>query len=116
MKIKEITICGKQVTLAYCYATEIAFRNFTGVPIDEFDAKNPEQAIYLLLASIQSYCLSNDTKAEIQDTDLMYKAKSDELINAVKAVFDLRRDWYNLPKGEEDIDKSEEKEGDEKNA
>jgi len=116
MKTKEITICGKQVTLAYCYATEIAFRNFTGVPIDEFDPKNPEQAIYLLLASIQSYCLANDTKPIIQDTDLMYNAKSAELIEAVKTVFELRKEWYNLPAGEADIDKQEEKEGEEKNA
>ena len=116
MKTKEITICGKQVTLAYCYATEIAFRNFTGVSIDKFDSENPEQAIYLILACIQSYCLANDTKPAVQDTDLIYNANSSELIEAVKTVFELRIEWYNLPACEADIDKQEEKEGEEKNA
>lgn len=109
MKTKEITLCGKQVTVAYCYATEIAFRNFTGLNIDEFDHKNPEHYVYLFLASIQAYNLAMDTKSEIQDSDIMYSAKPEEIICGIKSIFELKADWYNIPLVEKKIDEEEAK-------
>ena len=104
MKTKEITLCGKQVTVAYCYATEIAFRNLSGLNIDEFDYTNPENCIYLLLAAIQAFNLATDTKSEIQDSDIMYSAKPKEIISGIKAIFKLRAEWYEIPLAEKDLD------------
>ena len=36
MKTKEIEICGKKVTLSYCYATEIGYKMLTGEEIHSF--------------------------------------------------------------------------------
>ena len=36
MITREVTLCGKQVTLAYCYATEIAYKDFTGEDIIKY--------------------------------------------------------------------------------
>ena len=36
MITKEITLCGRQVTLAYCFATEIAFRDLMSMPLQRY--------------------------------------------------------------------------------
>ena len=100
MKTKEITICGKQVMLAYCFATELAFKNFTGENIENFDPSNPEHAIYLILSAIAAYYQKRDEDAPVKDTDLMYEAKPTELIAGLTEVMKLRADWYEIPKGE----------------
>ena len=55
MSKEKITINGQEVGVAYCYATEIAFTKYTGVSVDEFDTKNPEHHIYIILAAIMAY-------------------------------------------------------------
>lgn len=100
MKTKEITICDKQVILAYCFATEIAFKNFTGENIENFEATNPEHVIYLILSAIASYYQKKDMEAPVKDNDLMYEAKPTELIAGITEVMKLRAQWYEIPKGE----------------
>ena len=41
---KEITICSKQVTLAYCYATEIAYKDLADEDMLEY-AKHALESI-----------------------------------------------------------------------
>ena len=66
MITKEVTICGKQVMLAYCYATEISYKVLTDENIDVFmgevgEAINNQtmpdvkKSIMLILASMMSY-------------------------------------------------------------
>ena len=100
MKQKEITLCGKQVMVAYCFATEIAFKKFTGVNLDEFDATNPEHIIYIILSAIASYYQTTHEEAPVKDEDLMYEAKPKEMLDALNEVMKLRADWYQLPKGD----------------
>lgn len=100
MKTKEITICGKQVMLAYCFATELAFKNFTGLEIEEFDPTNRDHIIYMILSAIAAYYQKREEDAPIKDTDLMYNASSKEIIKTLNEVFKLKADWYELPKGE----------------
>ena len=78
MKQKEIKLCGKQVMLAYCFATEIAFKNFTGENIENFDVNNPEHIIYLILSAIAAYYQKHETDAPVKDTDLMYESEPGE--------------------------------------
>lgn len=112
MKTKEITICGKQVMLAYCFATEISFKKFTGLEIENFDPTDRDHIIYMILSAISTYYLSQekeeDRKAPIVDTDLMYDASSKEIIDAIKETIKLKNDWYEIPNG----DKIEEKPAD----
>jgi hypothetical protein len=100
MKTKQITLCGQQVTIGYCFATEIAFRKYTGVSVEDMDAKNPEHIIYLILSAMIAYYEAEKLELPIKDTDLMYKSNPTEMIQAVASVFELNREWYAVPKGD----------------
>ena len=115
MKTKEIILCGKQVMVAYCFATEIAFKKFTGVNLDEFDATNPEHIIYIILSAIATYYQKEGIDAPVKDDNLMYDVQPRELIDALNEVLKLRADWYQLPKGDKKDEKPAE-EQEEKNA
>ncbi len=101
--------------IAYCFATEIAFKKFTGSNLDEFDATNPEHIIYIILAAIASYYQSEGKDAPVKDEGLLYHAKPKEMIDALNEVLKLRSEWYELPMGEKK-DKKPAEESDEKNA
>ena len=102
MSIKQITIAGKEVYIAYCFATEIGFKKLTGVGIDEFNANDNEHILYLIVAAISAYYQSKGEDIPINADNIIYEANKDELIGAVKAVIELRADWYELPFGEEE--------------
>ena len=112
MTTKEIRLCGKKATIAYCYATEISFNKYTGVTVENFDTENPEHPIYLILSALLSYSEGTDSEPVLTDRDLIYKAKPGELIEAVQTVFQLRNEWYAIPKGDK---VPEEGEGEKKN-
>ena len=111
MTTKEITICGKQVTLAYCYATEIAFKDLTDQDITDFmieavpqiqaqkmpDAK---KVTHLIVASMMSYYESKDEKMPIEVKDIMYQATAKEIGNALGVIIGLRAEFYHIPTGE----------------
>lgn len=100
MEKRDITICGKTVTVAYCFATEIGFRNYTSTPIEGFDGNNPEHIAYLILAAITANYQCEGTDAPVTDKELLYDSKPEEIIDALTAIFDLRAMWYKMPKDE----------------
>lgn len=108
MKTKTITIMGKEVGVAYCYATEIAFRKYTGKGVENFDPTNPEHAAYIILAAILAYYQYKGEEAPVTDKDIIYETSPKDIIDAMTAVFKLRGEWYELPEGEPE-DKEEEK-------
>ena len=108
MTKKIITLCGKETGIAYCYATEIAFKKYTGEYVDQFDAQNPEHTLYIILASIFSYYQALGEEAKVKDEDLMYNATPQDLVNALTEVFNLRAEWY---KAEPEPEKEEGKKG-----
>lgn len=126
MITKEITLCGKQVTLAYCYATEISYKILSDEDITDFiievataiQDKNrmPDirKTIFLVLASMQSYYESKGEKAPITDKQMMYDSMPEELGTALGVVIGLRTNFYHIPKGEP-VDKPNEG-SEEKNA
>lgn len=111
MSKKEITLCGKQVTLAYCYATEIAFKDLSNQDITDFmieavpqiqaqkmpDAK---KVVFLIIAALMSHYQSIGEETPIEDKDIMYRATSKEIGNALGVVIGLRADFYHIPAGE----------------
>ena len=109
MKKKKVKIAGKQVWLAYCYATEIVFNDLTGEDINEYFKElftseegktNPKKLLYAILACAIAYAQGTQTEDALEDKQLMYEAKPSELIEAFKVVVELRNEWYKLPSSE----------------
>lgn len=107
MNKEKITINGQEVGVAYCYATEIAFYKYTGVCVDEFDTKNPEHHIYIILAAIMAYNGAEGLDTTIRDTDLMYNARPAEIIEALRVIFEIRNEWYAVPTGDNAVSTAE---------
>ena len=108
---KETTICGKQVTLAYCYATEIAFKDLSDQDITDFmieaipqiqDQKMPsaKKVTHLIVASMMSYYESKDEKMPIEVKDIMYQATASEIGNALGVIIGLRAEFYHISSDE----------------
>lgn len=132
MKTKEITICGKQVTLAYCYATEIIYKDITGEDLIDFvqhaiacireqkdpDAKRTLSVILSLAMAYDQWKAEDGKEAQQQLTlkELMNEAQPAEIGMAMLAVIDLRGQFYHVSKSDEEEVKADEKEGEEKNA
>jgi len=111
MLTKEITLCGKQVTLAYCYATEISYKDLSDENIADYikeavaciqEETDPDvkHTIYAILACMLAYYQSQGKEAPLTDTDLMNDAKPAELGTAIFTIIGLRMDFYKVPKGE----------------
>ena len=125
MTKKEITICGKQVTLAYCYATEIGYKNLAGEDITDFaqeavkaiqSEKSPDikKVIYAIIASMMAFYEDAD-EMPVKDADIMKDATPLEVGTALGTILGLRGEFYNIPNGEPK-DTDEEKAEAEKNA
>ena len=108
---KEITLLGKQVTLAYCYATEISYKILTDEDIIDFGQEIAEKiqhqqmpdirkSIFLIIASMQSYYESKDEKAPIDDKELLYESTPQEIGQALGTVIGLRSKFYHIPSGD----------------
>ena len=110
MITKEITICGKQVTLAYCYATEIAYKDLSDE--DMFDyakhaldsihaQRDPDikKTILAIIACMMAYYEDAD-KAPVKDSDIMREATPVELGTAMLTILSMRSEFYHVPKDE----------------
>ena len=108
---KEITLCGRQVTLAYCYATEIAYKDLSDENIADYIKEavaciqaetdpDVKHTIYAILACMLAYYQSRGEEAPLTDTDLMNDAKPAELGTAIFTIIGLRMDFYHVPKDE----------------
>lgn len=111
MITKEITICGKQITLAYCYATEISYKILSDEDIIGFSQEIVEKiqheqmpdikkTIFLILASMQSYYESKGEQCPITDKELMYECTPQEIGKALGTVIALRSEFYHVPSNE----------------
>ena len=99
MNTSTINICGQEVHVAYCYAAEIAFHNYTGVSIDKFDPENPQHVVFLIMACIFAYYNAKAHENEghdLTDESLLYESKPEEIVAAFKTVLELRQRWYGI--------------------
>ena len=110
---EEITLAGKPVTLGYCYATEIAYKDLSGEDIAAIiqetiacvnakPARMPDakRSIFLVLAAVMAYYESKGEDAPIKDTDLMNDATPLELGTALGTIITLWAQFYDIPNGE----------------
>lgn len=124
-----IQLCGKDVTLGYCFATEINYSNLTkgdNVPryISEAAAKmdairkgkgtevpDVEKAIYLILAAELAYYGSKDQELPVVDKDLMYCESPTEIYTAWGTIILLYGQFYKLLPSEAEQAAKEQEEG-----
>lgn len=122
MITKEITICGKQVTLAYCYATEISYKILCDEDIIDFGQEVIEKiqheqmpdirkTIFLILASMNAYYESKGEKAPVSDKELMYECTPQEIGQALGVIIGLRSQFYHVPTEEPQDKPAEGKKG-----
>ena len=111
MITKEITLCSKQVTLAYCYATEISYKILSDEDIIEFGQEVVEKiqheqmpdirkTIFLILAAMDAYYESKGEKAPVSDKELMYECTPQEIGQALGIIIGLRTNFYHIPSDE----------------
>lgn len=114
MKQQTINIVGRDVTLAYCYATEIGYKELSGQDITDFMPEvleaiqhdrlpDVKKTIYMVLASILAYYQAKGEEPPVKDTDLMNEILPVELGTAFGTVLSLRQQFYQLPAGETEV-------------
>ena len=125
MITKEITICSKKVTLAYCYATEIAYKDladedmldYAKHAIDSIHAqRDPDikRTIFAIIACMMAYYEDAD-KAPVKDSEIMREATPVEIGTAMLTILSMRSEFYHVPTGEPE-DKPKDGQDAEKNA
>ena len=125
MITKEITLCSKQVTLAYCYATEIAYKEMSDEDIFDYAkaaveaiqaqrAPDIKKTILAIIASMMAYYEDKD-KAPVKDSEIMREATPVEIGTAMLTILSMRSEFYHVPSGEPE-DKPQNGEVAEKNA
>ena len=97
MKQKEITICGKQVKLMYCPASENGFEDLSGKSINEIDYTRSKDILNLAIACIIAAYAVDGQEPPIEGKDILYKATSKELTDLYLTVLNLRAEWYEVP-------------------
>ena len=111
MITRDITICGKPVTLAYCYATEIAYKDLSDENIGEYineavdciqNGIDPDvkRTISAILACMLAYYESKGEKTPIEVKELMSNISPSEFAAAIITVLDMRIEFYHVPAGE----------------
>ena len=114
-KIETITLCGKDVNIMYCAATETGYEIVAGKSSQVFvptvlerdengkvtkaepPAATLDDYIKLALAGIVAAYDSEDKKPPVTSKDILYKATSEEITNLVGTIGKLRVAWYNVP-------------------
>ena len=115
MKEREITICGKQVKMIYCTATENAFEEITEKSISVFVPKfgkddegkdiitKPAEAkigdyVSLAIAGIVAAYARDKKDTPISTEYVLYNCPPTERNDMIVAIMDLRNEWYSIPK------------------
>ena len=96
--------------MAYCYATEIAYKNMTNEDMFDYiqkaveaiqNQRDPdiEKTIYAILACMMAYYEDAD-KAPVKDSEIMKQATPVEIGTAMLTILSMRSEFYHVPSGE----------------
>jgi hypothetical protein len=135
MNSKTITICGKEVEMLYCAATETGYESISGQSCEIFipqsikDNDGHEQTqlratttdyIRLAIAAVIAAYQRKGEEAPVTADDILYNATSKEVQTLITTVIELRTAWYLVPAviKDEDVknEDDEEKEAKPKNS
>ena len=116
MTSKKITICGKEVELFYCAATENGYERISGgktigvfLPtfksdgdgnqvIDQLPEATNEDYMMLAIAGIVAADTYYKREAVINSEDILYNATPTERKLLIETIVELRNEWYEVPK------------------
>lgn len=116
MTSKKITICGKEVELFYCAATENGYERISDgktigvfIPtfkmdeegnhvIDQLPAATNEDYLLLAIAGIVAADTYYKREAVINSEDILYNATPTERRLLIETILELRNEWYEVPK------------------
>ena len=115
MKEREISICGKQVKMIYCTATENTFEEISGKSISVFVPKfgkdeegkdiitEPAEAkigdyVSLAIAGIVAAYVKDKKDTPISTEDVLYNCPPAERNDMIVTITELRNEWYSIPK------------------
>lgn len=102
----------RSVTLAYCYATEIAFKDMANEDISVYmqeiftssqkgEMPDVKKGVYLIMAAMMAYYESIKEKAPVTDADIMNEATPEEFGAAIATVINLWKAFYKVPTSEQ---------------
>lgn len=108
MKKATIRIAGRDVPVAYCYATEVTFAELTGISVQEYLQQSSEGAVadarktvHLILSAALAAAQGEEKDTPIDFREIMFAASPGEIADAVTTIVNLCTDWYKLPFGED---------------
>lgn len=114
MKQKEIAICGKQVKICYCAATENGFEQISGkninvfvpkfgkddqgntIVVEEAQALTSDYVTLAIAGIVAAYSYDNQDPP-IESREIIYNATPAERNDIITTILALRNEWYNLP-------------------
>ena len=111
---KTITLCGKEVKMIYCAATENGYEDLSnksiGVFVPEFGkdeegndiiVKQAEAHIgdfvMLAIAGIIAYYAKNNQGVPVKTEEIIYESRPAERNELITAIVELRNEWYKVP-------------------
>ena len=102
---KTISICGQDVQMLYCAATETGFEQLANRSINVFlpgdDDENPaatgDDYIKLGIAAIIAAYARNDQEPPVSVKDVLYEATPQEVVALITSAVELRAKWYDVP-------------------
>jgi hypothetical protein len=131
MTEKTITICGKQVKMRYCAATEIGYEKLSdkssaifvpevikdenGTITDVKQNATLSDFVQLAIAGIIAAYDSDNDDAPVTAKQILNEAAGNEISKMVTTIVELRNDWYSVPNVAVTNDYVEEQEEKEKN-
>ena len=134
MTEKTITICGKQVKMRYCAATEIGYEKLSdkssaifvpevikdenGTITDVKQNATLSDFVQLAIAGIIAAYDSENDDAPVTAKQILNEAAGNEVSKMVTTIVELRNDWYSVPNvavTNDDVEDDEEQEEKRKN-
>lgn len=110
---RTVKICGKEVLMCYCTATETGYETITGKSSVIFIPKvtkddngkiisvepqtNVADCISLAVAGIIASYTRRKEKAPITSDDILYDGTPEEVQNLIKVILEMRNEWYQVP-------------------
>lgn len=121
-----IQLCGKDITLGYCFATEINYTNLTdgdnapryiaeaankldAIQKGSTEVPDVKKAIYLILSAALAYYTSKDEEMPLVDKELMFDGNPTEIWTALGTVILLYGQFYHLITAEAEAAAKEQK-------
>lgn len=102
---KTISICGQDVQMLYCAATETGFEQLANRSINVFlpgdeggdPAATGDDYIKLGIAAIIAAYARNDQEPPVSVKDVLYEANPQEVVALITSAVELRAKWYDVP-------------------